>query len=143
MSPGRAAAEIKLGRFDNWIGPERVVMNTVRLYNEFKGTGGPSMGLGGTRAAPPDRAWIWRARAAPPTNTTRSSPHEAPIVERLRCLVPGASYLVGTSCLVGKVRNSSDYCQRTRNQARPRNLSTRHPPGTRHRAPGTTCVSVS
>jgi glyoxylase-like metal-dependent hydrolase (beta-lactamase superfamily II) len=51
MSPGRAAAEIKLGRFDNWIGPERIVMNTVRLYNEFKGTGGPNMDLEGTRRA--------------------------------------------------------------------------------------------
>ena len=51
MSPGRAAAEIRLGKFDNWIGPERVVMNTVRLYNEFKGTGGPDYGGPGTAQA--------------------------------------------------------------------------------------------
>ena len=51
MTPGRAAAEIKLGKFDNWIGPERIVMNTVRLYNEFKGTGGPDFDVEGTRRA--------------------------------------------------------------------------------------------
>jgi len=31
LSPGRAAADIKLGKFDNWIGPERIVMNTVPM----------------------------------------------------------------------------------------------------------------
>ena len=51
MTPGRAAADIKLGKFDNWIGPERIVMNTVRLYNEFEGTGGPDMDVEGTRRA--------------------------------------------------------------------------------------------
>jgi cyclase len=51
LSPGRAAADIRLGRFDNWIGPERIVMNTVRLYNEFRGTGGPEYDVDGTRRA--------------------------------------------------------------------------------------------
>jgi glyoxylase-like metal-dependent hydrolase (beta-lactamase superfamily II) len=51
LSPGRAAAAIRLGKFDNWIGPERIVMNTVRLYNEFKGTGGPDYDIAGTTAA--------------------------------------------------------------------------------------------
>jgi cyclase len=51
MPPGRAAAEIRLGKFDNWIGPERIVMNTVRLYNEFKGTGGPDYDIPGTSKA--------------------------------------------------------------------------------------------
>jgi cyclase len=51
MSPGRAAADIKLGKFDNWIGPERIVMNTVRLYNELKGVGGPDYDLAGTQKA--------------------------------------------------------------------------------------------
>lgn len=37
LSAGKAAAEIRLGRFDNWLGTERIVMNTVRLYDEFKG----------------------------------------------------------------------------------------------------------
>jgi cyclase len=51
MSPGRAAADIKLGKFDNWIGPERIVMNTVRLYNEFRGIGGPDYDLAATQKA--------------------------------------------------------------------------------------------
>ena len=51
MSPGRAAADIKLGKFDNWIGPERIVMNTVRLYNEFKGVGGPDYDVAATQKA--------------------------------------------------------------------------------------------
>jgi cyclase len=51
MSPGRAAADIKLGTFDNWIGPERIVMNTVRLYNELKGVGGPDYDLAATQKA--------------------------------------------------------------------------------------------
>jgi glyoxylase-like metal-dependent hydrolase (beta-lactamase superfamily II) len=51
MSPGRAAADIKLGKFDNWIGPERIVMNTVRLYNEFRGVGGPDYDLAATQKA--------------------------------------------------------------------------------------------
>jgi cyclase len=51
MTPGRAAADIKLGKFDNWIGPERIVMNTVRLYNELRGTGGPNYDIDGTRRA--------------------------------------------------------------------------------------------
>ena len=37
LSAGKAAAEVRLGRFDNWLGTERIVMNTVRLYDEFKG----------------------------------------------------------------------------------------------------------
>lgn len=51
MSPGRAAADIKLGKFDNWIGPERIVMNTVRLYNELRGTGGPDYDIASTQKA--------------------------------------------------------------------------------------------
>jgi len=51
LSPGRAAADIKLGKFDNWIGPERIVMNTVRLYNEIRGVGGPDYDLAATQKA--------------------------------------------------------------------------------------------
>jgi hypothetical protein len=49
MSQGRAAADIKLGKFDNWIGPERIVMNTVRLYNELRGIGGPNYDIDAPR----------------------------------------------------------------------------------------------
>ena len=51
MSAGRAAADIKMGKFDNWMGPERIVMNTVRLYDEFKGTLKPDLDMEGTKQA--------------------------------------------------------------------------------------------
>jgi cyclase len=51
LTPGQAAADIRLGKFDNWIGPERIVMNTVRLYNELRGTGGPDYDIAGTQKA--------------------------------------------------------------------------------------------
>jgi cyclase len=51
LSPGAAAADIKMGRFDNWMGPERIVMNTVRLFDEFKGTLGPDIDVEGTKQA--------------------------------------------------------------------------------------------
>jgi cyclase len=38
MSPGAAAAEIRLGRFDNWLGPERLIMDVVRYYEEWDST---------------------------------------------------------------------------------------------------------
>ncbi len=38
MSPGKAAADIKMGKFDNWIGAERNLLNTFRLYCEFDGS---------------------------------------------------------------------------------------------------------
>ena len=38
MSPGRAAADINVGRFASWNNPERTAWNTVRLYAEFNGT---------------------------------------------------------------------------------------------------------
>ena len=51
MSPGAAAADIKMGRYDNWMGPERTLMNTVRLYDEFKGTLTPDIDVEGTKQA--------------------------------------------------------------------------------------------
>jgi hypothetical protein len=38
MSPGRAAADIDVGKFANWTNPERTAWNMVRLYAEFSGT---------------------------------------------------------------------------------------------------------
>ena len=38
MTPGRAAADVKMGKFENWIGPTQIVTNTVRLYAEWHGT---------------------------------------------------------------------------------------------------------
>ncbi len=52
MSAGKAAADISLGHFDEWIGaPEKLVMNTVRLYREFDGTIQPDVDDAGMRAA--------------------------------------------------------------------------------------------
>ena len=51
MSPGAAAADMKMGKYDNWMGPERIVMNTVRLYDEFKGTLTADIDVEGTKQA--------------------------------------------------------------------------------------------
>jgi glyoxylase-like metal-dependent hydrolase (beta-lactamase superfamily II) len=51
MSPGVAAAEIRLGRFDNWIGPERLIMDTVRWYAEWEGTLTPDYNANAVRQA--------------------------------------------------------------------------------------------
>jgi hypothetical protein len=40
-----------MGKYDNWMGPERIVMNTVRLYDEFKGTLTPDIDVEGTKQA--------------------------------------------------------------------------------------------
>ena len=52
LRPGQAAAEISLGKYDNWIGArDRLVMNTVRLYHEFNGTLVPDADTEGMRIA--------------------------------------------------------------------------------------------
>ena len=51
MSAGVAAAEIRLGRFDNWIGPERLIMDTVRWYAEWDGTLTPDYNANAVREA--------------------------------------------------------------------------------------------
>jgi cyclase len=51
MSAGAAAADIKMGKYDNWMGPERIVMNTVRLYHEFNDTLTPDIDVEGTKHA--------------------------------------------------------------------------------------------
>lgn len=51
MSAGAAAADIRMGKFDNWIGPERIVMATLRLYQEFAGTLTPDFDVEGMRQA--------------------------------------------------------------------------------------------
>jgi glyoxylase-like metal-dependent hydrolase (beta-lactamase superfamily II) len=51
MTPGAASAEIRLGRFDNWIGPERLIMDTVRWYAEWDGTLTPDYNANAVREA--------------------------------------------------------------------------------------------
>jgi cyclase len=62
MSPGRAAADMKLGRFDNWIGAERNLLNTFRLYCEFDGTITPMLDLDGMDKAIQEYNAIQHAR---------------------------------------------------------------------------------
>lgn len=51
MTPGAAAAEIHLGRFDNWIGPERLIMDVVRWYEEWDDTLTPDYNSAAVREA--------------------------------------------------------------------------------------------
>jgi cyclase len=51
MTAGAAAAEIRLGKYDNWIGPERIIMDTQRFYLEFAGKLAPEMDGAGIRQA--------------------------------------------------------------------------------------------
>ena len=51
MTAGRAAADITLGKFDNWIGPERIIMDTDRFYMEFEKRLVPDMNVQGIRNA--------------------------------------------------------------------------------------------
>jgi hypothetical protein len=51
MSPGRAAADLPLGRFAAWTNPERNAWNTVWLYAEFAGRLTPAQDLPAQNAA--------------------------------------------------------------------------------------------
>lgn len=51
MTAGAASAEIRLGRFDNWIGPERLIMDTVRWYAEWNGSLTPDYNVNAVREA--------------------------------------------------------------------------------------------
>jgi cyclase len=51
MPPGVAAAEIRLGPFDNWIGPERLIMDVVRYYEEWDDTLTPDYNAAAVRGA--------------------------------------------------------------------------------------------
>jgi len=51
ISAGAAAADIRMGKYDNWIGPERIVLNVQRLYAEFDGTLTPDVDTAGIQRA--------------------------------------------------------------------------------------------
>lgn len=65
VSPGRAAADIKMGKFESWADPaaNRIVNHMVRLYAEFKGTIGPETDGPATREANAEHAALMKARA--------------------------------------------------------------------------------
>jgi hypothetical protein len=59
MNPGQAAADISLGEFDSWVGaPDRMAMNTVRLFHEFDGTLVPDADVKGMEKADAEYAAI-------------------------------------------------------------------------------------
>lgn len=64
MSAGKAAADIRLGKFDNWLGPERIVMNTERLYLEFSGKITPDVDYAGITKATEEYNAIKSGKAA-------------------------------------------------------------------------------
>jgi cyclase len=51
MTAGAAAADIRMGKYDNWIGPERIVMDVQRFYDEFAGALTPDVNTAGIRRA--------------------------------------------------------------------------------------------
>ena len=51
VSPGRAAAEIDMGKYELWARPERAATNMVRLYAEFAGNIHPEEDPGTLRPA--------------------------------------------------------------------------------------------
>jgi cyclase len=51
ISPGRAAAELQLGKYASWTDADRVATNMARLYTELRGTIGVNMDRDATREA--------------------------------------------------------------------------------------------
>lgn len=51
MTAGQAAADIRMGKYDNWVGPERIVMDVHRCYLEFSGKLTPNVDSAGIRQA--------------------------------------------------------------------------------------------
>jgi cyclase len=51
VSPGRAAAELDLGRYASWTDADRIAPNMARLYSELKGTIGTDQDRGSAGAA--------------------------------------------------------------------------------------------
>jgi len=51
MTAGAAAADIRMGKYDNWIGPERIVLDVQRFYSEFAGTLTSDVDVAGIRRA--------------------------------------------------------------------------------------------
>ena len=49
MTAGQAAADINMGTFATWAGPERIVMNVVRCHAEYSGTLKPVSDSDGTK----------------------------------------------------------------------------------------------
>ena len=79
MTAGQAAADITLGKFDNWIGPERIIMDTDRFYMEFEGRLVPDMNVQGIRNATEE----YNAIKANKKTVGTFNPYEEPYDERV------------------------------------------------------------
>jgi glyoxylase-like metal-dependent hydrolase (beta-lactamase superfamily II) len=79
MTAGQAAADITLGKFDNWIGPERIIMDTDRFYMEFEGRLVPDMNVQGIRNATQE----YNAIKANKKTVGTFNPYEEPYDERV------------------------------------------------------------
>jgi glyoxylase-like metal-dependent hydrolase (beta-lactamase superfamily II) len=64
MSPGKAAADINFGKFENWIGAERNLLNTFRIYGEFDGSQTPVLDVQGMNQAADEYNAIIKERLA-------------------------------------------------------------------------------
>jgi cyclase len=62
VSPGRAAAELDLGKYAKWVDSDRVVANMTRLYTEFAGSIGPGNDPAAVRSARTEFEAIRNAR---------------------------------------------------------------------------------
>jgi cyclase len=62
MTPGAAAADIRLGRFDNWIGTQLIITDTARLYDEWNGSLTPDVNTGAIREATQEYNQIKKAQ---------------------------------------------------------------------------------
>jgi glyoxylase-like metal-dependent hydrolase (beta-lactamase superfamily II) len=62
MSPGRAAADMNVGRFEAWTNPERNAWNAVRLWAEWNGTLSPAQDLAAQTAAVAEYTTLRAAR---------------------------------------------------------------------------------
>jgi glyoxylase-like metal-dependent hydrolase (beta-lactamase superfamily II) len=66
MTPGAAAADIRMGKYDNWIGPERIVMDVQRFYLEFSGKLTPDVDFKGITKATEEYNAIRKKGSRPP-----------------------------------------------------------------------------
>jgi cyclase len=64
MSPGKAATDINFGKFENWIGAERNLLNTFRIYGEFDGSQTPVLDVQGMNRAADEYNAIIKQRLA-------------------------------------------------------------------------------
>jgi len=63
LTAGQAAADIRMGKYENWIGPERIIMDTQRFFLEFSNTLTPDVDVEGLRNATNEYNAIKKSKA--------------------------------------------------------------------------------